>query len=148
MQQLEAVLGVGATRGVEGVVADAGDEGDPALQADDLDGGGGDADARDPAAEGAAGEAAEAQMPAGAISAALTTSTRNQVIDGALVLAEQGEDVGGRLLEDLRVLEDRAEDGEPGDGEERTARARAAPASGRRPGGSMVFIGDAPSGAA
>ena len=58
-QQLEAVLCVGAQRGVERVVGEAGDDGHPALETDDLDHRCGDADAGDPAAQGAAGEAAE-----------------------------------------------------------------------------------------
>ena len=33
------------------------------------------------------------------------------------MFTEQGEDVGGGLIEDLGVLEDRTQDGEPGDGE-------------------------------
>ncbi len=37
--------------------------------------------------------------------------------DGALVLAKEGEDLRGRLLQDLRVLEDGTEDRESGDGE-------------------------------
>ena len=62
----------------------------------------------DPAAEAAAGEPAEPDAGRRHQGGA-DDQDDEPGHHRALVLAEQGEDVGGRLLEDLRVLEDRAE---------------------------------------
>src|SRR4029450_9339767 len=88
----------------------------PAGETDHLDGGGDHADAGDPAATGAAGEAAEEDAGRGEQGRA-DHQDGEPGHDRPLVGAVEGEDVGGRFLEDLRVLEERAEGGEPGDGQ-------------------------------
>jgi hypothetical protein len=59
VDELEAVVGVGGPGRVERVAADARHQDDPAGEADDLDGGGGHAQAGDPSSAAAAGQAAQ-----------------------------------------------------------------------------------------
>jgi hypothetical protein len=67
------------------------------------------------------------------------------MVDGALLGSEGSQDVGCRLLEDLRVLEDRPECGEAGDGQEGGAghrgRRRAVAGAARSRGDGGVFAG-------
>ena len=117
VQLLERLLRVGAALGDGGVLAETGDEEHPPGQADDLDGGGGDADPGDPAAEAAAGEPAEQDSRRSEHGRA-DHEDQEPAAHGVLVLAvERQDDVRG-LLEDLRVVEHGAEGGEAGDREQ------------------------------
>src|SRR4030095_4323381 len=81
------------------------------------DRGGSDAGDGDPPPEGSARDAAEVDAGGGPEGGA-DAQDENPAGDGALVLAVQGEDLGGLELEDGRVVEDRTERGESGDGQE------------------------------
>ena len=116
VQPFEGVVCFGGEGGNLRVVADAGDQQHPPGQADDLDGGGAEADAGDPSAEGAAGDASEQDSDRREQRGA-DDECEKPAGDGGLVSEVGRQDVGRGRLEDLRVVEDRAEGGEAGDGE-------------------------------
>ena len=116
VQQLERVVRVLGVTGPQGVVADAGDEQHPAGEPDHLHRRRGDPDAGDPPTQAAAGRASE-EDPDRAEQAGADRQDEEPADDRCLVAPEGGEDLGGRLVEDGGIVEDRAERGEPGDGE-------------------------------
>ena len=103
---------------VGGVGADAGDEQHPSGEADDLDGGGGDAGDRRSTVPRVPPAMRPRQDAGGGEQGGADDEDEEPAGDGGLVLAVEGEDLGGSDLEDGRVVEDRSEGGEPGDGQQ------------------------------
>ncbi len=110
----ERVTAVAATPALLLAASDgvAGDEDRPAQQADDLHDRRGDADRHRDPHRAVPPRAARRRSRSGRAAPAESARTVNQRADGALVVAEDGEHLAGRLVEHVGVVEDRAERGE------------------------------------